>query len=197
MSRRFPGEVGMSSADLVASGRGSGLELDSGSCGILPEAGDWYLLHTKSRQEKLLADELYRMGIGHYLPLARQVRYYGKRRATVEIPLFPGYVFVRGSVDDTYQSNRTHRVARIIPVSDQSRLDWELKNLHLAHRNSAALNPYPYLRKGVRVEVRSGPFRGLQGFIEDVASGGRLILQVEMLGRAVSVEIQGAALEPV
>jgi transcription antitermination factor NusG len=154
-------------------------------------------LHTKSRQEKLLADELHRMGIGHYLPLARQVRYYGKRKATVEIPLFPGYVFVRGSIDETYQSNRTHRVARIITVSDQVRLDWELKNLHLAHCNSAALNPYPYLRKGVRVEVRSGPFRGLQGFIEDVASGGRLILQVEMLGRAVSVEILGAALEPV
>lgn len=187
----------MSSGDVLTSGRGAGLELDCGSCGVFPEAGDWYLLHTKSRQEKLLADELHRMGVGHYLPLAKQVRYYGKRKATVQIPLFPGYVFVRGSVEETYQANRTHRVARIITVSDQVRLDWELKNLHLAHRSSAALNPYPYLRKGVRVEVRSGAFRGLQGLVETVAGGGRLILQVQMLGRAVSVEIQGAVLEPV
>jgi len=186
----------MNSVDMQGSDRVTGLEFESASCGTLPTTGDWYLLHTKSRQEKLLADELHRMGIGHYLPLARQVRFYGKRKATVEIPLFPGYVFVRGDVDDTYQANSTHRVARIISVSDQSRLDWELCNLHLAHRGGAPLDPYPYLRKGVRAEVRSGPFRGLQGLIENVVSGGRLILQVEMLGRAISVEIQGAALEP-
>jgi transcription antitermination factor NusG len=187
----------MNSAEMLDSDRATGLEFQSASCGTLPRAGDWYLLHTKSRQEKLLSDELHRMGIGHYLPLARQVRFYGKRKAAVEVPLFPGYVFVRGGVDDTYQANRTHRVARVITVCDQPRLDWELSNLHLAHSGGAPLDPYPYLRKGVRAEVRSGPFRGLQGLIESVAGAGRLVLQVEMLGRAISVEIHGAVLEPV
>lgn len=162
----------------------------------LPTVGTWHLLHTKSRQEKLLSDELNRMGIGNYLPLARHARLYGGRRASVELPIFPGYLFLRGTIDDAYQSSRTHRVARIIAVADQSRLDWELSNLHLALRNSAPLDPYPYLKKGVRAEVRSGPLRGLQGLVENRLGSGRLILQVEMLGRAVSVEVHGATLEP-
>ena len=163
----------------------------------LPSAGDWHLLHTKSRQEKLLADELGRMGIGHYLPLVKQIRRYGKRKARVEWPLFPGYVFVRGCIEHAYQATRTHRVARIIQVADQKRLDWELVNLHMALNSNAPMDPYPYLRKGVRVEVRSGPLMGLQGLVEDRLTGDRLVLQVAMLGRAVSVEVLGAHLEPI
>lgn len=163
----------------------------------LPADGIWYLLHTRSRQEKLLADELHRMGIGHFLPLSAERRLYGKRKFTVELPLFPSYVFLRGTIDDAYQSTRTHRVARIIEVADQTRLDWELRNLHLALGSGAALDPYPFLKRGVRVEVRSGPLRGLQGLVEDRAASGHLILQVEMLGRALTVEIAGGALEPI
>jgi transcription antitermination factor NusG len=51
--------------------------------------------------------------------------------------------------------------------------------------------------KGVRVEVRSGPFQGLQGVIEDRAKESRLILQVDVLGRAVTLEIHGAQVEPI
>jgi transcription antitermination factor NusG len=53
------------------------------------------------------------------------------------------------------------------------------------------------LKKGVRVEVRSGPFRGLQGVIEGRASANRLILQVDLLGRAVSLEIDPTLLDPI
>jgi transcription antitermination factor NusG len=50
--------------------------------------------------------------------------------------------------------------------------------------------------KLLRVEVRSGPFRGLQGVIEEVGRNDRLILQVQTLGRAVCLEIDGALLDP-
>ena len=163
----------------------------------LPEAGTWHLLQTKSRQEKLLADELQRMGIGHFLPLITEGRLYGKRKFKVEIPLFPGYVFVRGTLEEAYQANRTHRVARIIEVRDQLRLNWELTNLNIALSHHASLDPYPYLKKGVRAEVRSGPLRGLQGLVEHRTVGGRLVLQIEMLGRALSLNVPGALLEPI
>ncbi len=163
----------------------------------LPTSGQWHLLHTKSRQEKLLADELFRMGITHYLPVAKHIRVYGKRKIQVELPLFPGYVFLRGNIEDAFQASRTHRVARIITVADQNRLTWELTNLDLAFRNNAPLDPYPYLRQGVRVEVRSGPLQGLQGFIESKLNSGQLVIQIEMLGRAVVVEVAGASLEPI
>jgi transcription antitermination factor NusG len=169
--------------------------------------GLWHVLHVKSRQEKILSDDLLAMGIAHYLPLMRQVRFHGGRKAVVEMPLFPGYVFLRGTLDEAYRADRTRRVARIIPVANQQRLDWELRNLDMALSHRVALDPYPFLSKGVRVEVRSGPLRGLQGVIGDRRSSSgssnstgtradRLILQVQMLGTATSLEIDGAILDP-
>lgn len=159
--------------------------------------GAWFVLHTRSRQEKILANELASMRVSHYLPLVRRQRVYGARKAIVEEPLFPGYVFLFGDADQAYQADRTKRVANIIRVTDQRRLECELQNIKLALSHNAPLDPYPYLVKGVRVEVRSGPFQGLQGIIEDRAKDSRLILQVDVLGSAVTLEIHGAMVEPI
>ena len=156
---------------------------------------DWFVLRTKSRQEKVLAGELRSRGIANFLPLITCTKYYGGRKAMVELPVFPGYLFLRGDVDQAYEADRTRRVAQIIRVSDQTKLDQELRNIHLALCGNAPLDPYPYLKAGVRVEVSAGPFRGLQGVIETGGRRDRLILQVEILGRAVSLEIDGSLLE--
>jgi transcription antitermination factor NusG len=150
---------------------------------------EWFVLRTKSRQEKALADDLETLRIAHFLPLIRVVRFYGGRKAKVQVPLFPGYVFVRGGATAAYQAERTRRVVQIIEVADQVRLHNELKNIALAISRNVALDTYPYLKKGVRVEVRSGPLRGLEGFVLDRDQRNRLILNVETLGTAVSVEI--------
>ena len=165
--------------------------------GAFPDAarGLWYVLHTRSRQEKVVADDLAAMGIGHFLPLVRQVRYYGNRKAWAELPLFPGYVFLRGDIDHAYEADRTKRIVSIIKVGQQEKLDWELRNLHLALFAKAPLTPFAYLKVGVRVEVRSGPFRGLQGMIEGRTPKDRLLLQVDILGQAVSLEIDGSLLD--
>jgi transcription antitermination factor NusG len=158
-------------------------------------AGDWHLLHTRSRQEKVLAETLTAKGIGVFLPLLEVTRSYGGRKAAVELPLFPGYLFLKGPVDDAFEADRTKRVAGIIAVSDQSKLTWELRNLALALKRQVALDPYPYLKKGVRVEVRSGPLVGIQGVVESRTRRDRLILQIDVLGQATSLEIDGALLD--
>lgn len=158
--------------------------------------GDWFVLHCKSRQEKALADDLSAMRVPHYLPVLRQVRYHGRRKAVVEAPLFPGYLFLRGTLDQAYVADRTRRVANIIKVPNQQQIDWELGNLWLALAKEAPVVEFPYLQKGIKVEVRSGPFRGLQGIVQDRLSRQRIMLQIDMLGRGVSLEIDGALLEP-
>ena len=157
----------------------------------------WHVLHTSSRQEKILSDTLRAMGVCHFLPLVNQTRYYGKRKATIELPLFPSYVFLFGTLDEAYEADRTGRIARIIPVIDQRQLDRELRTLHLALSQNAVLDRYPLLKKGVRVEVSSGPFRGLQGVIEDRAKADRLFLKVQMLGTAARMQIDAALLDPI
>ena len=159
-------------------------------------SGEWHVLHTKSRQEKVLAKELTSMGINCYLPLLKSVRYHGGRKAIVEAPMFSSYVFLRGTLEEAYQADRTRYVAQIIRVVDQEKLDSELTSIQVALSHEAQLEVYAYLKKGMRVEVRSGPFSGLKGVVEDRKSN-RLFLQVDMLSAAVTLEIDGSLLEPV
>jgi transcription antitermination factor NusG len=124
--------------------------------------------------------------------LSRVERLYCDRRVNVDIPLFANYVFLRGTIEQAYSADRTGRVAQIIQVRDQKRIDRELRSLAQVLGVDTKLDPYPFLTKGVRVEVRSGPLRGIQGFVEDRARRHRLILQVDALGQAVSVEVDAA-----
>lgn len=161
----------------------------------LERPGEWFVLHTRARHEKGLSDDLKAREIAHFLPLVTKVRYWGNRKAVVEEPLFPGYVFLRGSNDDAYIADRTRHVAQIIQVPDQRRLSWELQNLAQALQHKVPLDPFPYLKKGVRVAITSGPMRGLQGVVESRQRADKIILAVDMLGQAVSMELHGALVE--
>src|SRR3954467_9357287 len=91
-----------------------------------------HVLQTRSRQEKALAETLDSQGIRNFLPLVRVNRVHRGRRAEVDFPLFPGYIFLQGTLDDVYTADRTKRVARIISVFDQERIAEELRNVELA-----------------------------------------------------------------
>jgi transcriptional antiterminator RfaH len=162
----------------------------------LSEGHTWHVLHTRSRQEKALAQDLSMRQIRHYLPLVRQVRYYGRRKIASELPLFSSYLFLLGTLEEAYLADRTGRVARIVPVFDQEQLDWELRNLQLALRSGRPVRLDHGLRQGARVEVRAGPLKGVQGVIDRVAAPGRLVLQVTMLGKGASLEIDESLLVP-
>ena len=159
--------------------------------------GPWWVLHTMSRQEKALADDLGRCRIACYLPLIRTVRYYGPRKVKREVPMFPGYLFVRATLKQCYLAERTHRVVSTIHVIDQPRLDRELRSIFVASAGESPLRLHPSLGEGQLVEVTSGPFRGARGFVEQRQDGDRLVLEISMLGQAVSVELDDALVEAV
>jgi len=153
------------------------------------------VLQTRSRQEKVVAQDLAAMGIAHFLPLAKETRYHGRKKVVVAEPLFPSYVFLHGQLDDVYRVDRTKRIARIIEVKDQQKLTVELRNIRLALARGANLDPFPFLKEGVPVVVKAGPFEGLKGLIEHRWALNRLVLQVDLLGRGSSLEIDGSLLE--
>ncbi len=160
------------------------------------EADDrWHVLHSRSRQEKALACALTGMGLSSYVPLRRELHLHRGRRVEVDQPVFPGYVFLWGDRDQAFAADRTRRVANLIPVGDQERLEWELSNLYAALSAAAPLQPYPALQVGVRARVRRGPFAGVEGVVASRIRPERLVLQVRMLGTATSLEIGGESLE--
>jgi transcription antitermination factor NusG len=157
----------------------------------------WLVAQTKSRQEKALATDLARLEIDHFLPLSRTVRYYGRRKFKVELPLFPGYVFLRADREAAIMADRTRRVVRLLPVADQSVLERQLGAIHDALVLGALLVGLPSIVPGESVEIAAGPFKGIRGVIHSAAQSGRLILNVDLIGRAAVLEIDTGLVRPI
>lgn len=165
--------------------------------GAVVELHPWSVIHTKSRQEKALAEVLAGRGVSFFLPSVREVRYYGRRKFVVTVPLFPGYLFLRGGVEERYFAERTDRVVRVIGVSDQRGLESDLAALKFALERDGQLRPTGCIQEGIEVEVRAGPFRGLRGVVDRWAVGDRVVLRARALAKAAELEIDRTLLEPV
>jgi transcription antitermination factor NusG len=157
----------------------------------------WRVAHTKPRQEKALAEALIGLGVPCFLPLVPKVRFYAHRKRAVDLPLFPSYVFVACSPEQHLMTLQTQRVVQLLAVHDQAGLERELGQIDRALAGGAALEPYPFLSLGRRVVVRQGPFEGMEGLVDARVSPHRVVLNVSLLGRATSVEVDASLLESI
>jgi transcription antitermination factor NusG len=151
--------------------------------------GPWWVAHTKSRNEKALAHDLIGKNISYFLPMTWKVRRKSHRTIRSLLPLFTGYLFFCGRENQRLELLRTNRVANVIVVKDQDKLLDELVQIAQALRAGAPLVPYKYIKQGQRCRVVAGPLVGLEGIIITTKNATRLVLQIDMLGQAASVEI--------
>lgn len=159
------------------------------------ESDRWWVLHTRSRHEKAVASALERHRVRHYLPLVRMRRTHGRRRVNVDLPLFPGYLFVRGDASACETAWRTNKVAQILRVEDQNRIHRELESIHCVVESGEQVDLYPALREGRRCRIKSGPLRGVEGVVLKARKGWRMYVAATVLHQSVTIEIDAAALE--
>lgn len=152
-------------------------------------AGTWWVAHTKSRNEKALAWQMQNKDISYFLPMTKNVYRRKGRTFRSLLPLFTGYVFFCGDENDRVEVLRTNRVANIIGVQDQPTLVAELTPIQLALDEGEQLLPHKYIRAGQGCRVIAGPLAGTEGIVVRTREHTRLVLQVDMLGQATSVEI--------
>ena len=158
--------------------------------------GQWWVAHTKSRNEKALAHDLIRKDINYFLPMIWKVRHTKNRRIRSLLPLVSGYIFFCSNESQRVEVLRTNRVANLIEVKDQEKLLTELLQIEKSLRAGTALTPHKYIKAGQRCRVIAGPLSDLQGIVLKSRAGARLILQIDMLGQAASVEIDTDTIEP-
>lgn len=151
--------------------------------------GLWYVVHTRARNEKATAADLARLGVQHFLPLIRYRRMYGGKRRRVEIPLFPGYLFLCGGRDEREAAVRTNRVAQVLEVSDQDRLKADLQQIYRVVTSDETVDFYPRLRTGARCRVVGGSLSGLEGVVLRRRGPWRVFVGVEFLGQSAELEI--------
>lgn len=151
--------------------------------------GQWWVAHTKSRNEKALAHDLINRQISYFLPMTWKVRRKSRRTIKSLLPLFSGYLFFCGDENQRTELLKTDRVANLIEVIDQEKLLGELVQIEKVLQTGTPLVPHKYIKVGQKCRVIAGPLMGLQGIVVNTKGAMRLVLQVDMLGQAASVEI--------
>lgn len=149
----------------------------------------WYVLHVKPRCEKKLAEYCGARAVVCELPLREETKIYQRRKVTVQKPVFPGYVFVRFTPEDKVVVLKSNVIVRILPVGNQDQLVRELGQIRQALLVDPTLDACAAFQAGKRVSIRSGPFQGLEGVVQSVKGKTKVVLNVDMIGRALAVEV--------
>jgi len=154
-------------------------------------ASHWFALRVKSRAEKIVAAAASHKGFEKFLPLYCCRRRWSDRFTSVELPLFPGYVFCR--------LDPAHRLPLLtipgvihfvgigrmpVPIDDS-----EIGAIQCAMRSGLWAEPFPFLNVGQRVLLNAGPLAGVEGYLVEVRKQHRIVISITLLQRSVAVEI--------
>lgn len=165
---------------------------------ILPEVDSpcWWVLHTRPRAEKSLARHLLVRNLSFFLPqYLRQWRSRGRLFRSY-MPLFPGYIFLRGDAQKRLNALATNQVVRTLAVADPDQLRVDLVRVYRMMQAGMLLAPEEQLKPGQAVEVAAGPLAGLEGKILRRGKQLRFFVEVRLLQCGVSVEIEGWMIRP-
>ncbi|MGE5645831.1 MAG: transcription termination/antitermination protein NusG [Acidobacteriota bacterium] len=159
---------------------------------------DWYALVTKPNHEKAVFEYLKAASREALLPLYRARRRWSDRYKEIELPLFPGYVFARFSFRQRVPILRVPGVRTIVSTGpDPAPIPQaEIDALEAMVRSGLPVKPWPFLKVGQRVEVVSGPLKGVQGILLEFKKAWHIVMSVELLQRSVAVEIDRDSLSP-
>ncbi len=174
--------------------------LGSGEVGTeVTSPSQWFALYTTCRHEKRIAQHLSQREIEHYLPLYRAERKWRDgSRVTLDLPLFPGYIFVR--------IQRSQRVS-VLSVPGALAVvggtggepaplpDVAMDALRVGFQQHR-VEPHPLLCVGQFARIRSGAFAGMEGVVVRKKSGLRVVLTLEQIMQSVAVELDEDDVEP-
>lgn len=158
----------------------------------------WYALYTRHQHEKTVAELLSMKGFEVFLPLYSAVHRWNDRTKRLSLPLFPSYVFLRDQLDRRLQILTTPGVYSIVGTGGHFSPipDVEIEAVRRVVESSIPVEPYPFLRCGDWVRVKSGPLEGIEGILMRKKNSLRLVLSVELLMKSVAVEVDAFMVEP-
>jgi len=159
----------------------------------------WYAVKVKGRSEAMVAAHLQGKGFESFLPTYRANRRWSDRIKTLDLPLFPGYVFSRFDVQKRMPILTIPGVSFIVGTgrSPEPIDETEIAAIQVVMKSGAEYGPHPYVRIGQPVQVENGSLYGLTGVVTTVKNKSRLVVSINMLMRSISVEIEQAWVRPI
>jgi transcription antitermination factor NusG len=159
----------------------------------------WYALYTRHQHEKVVAGMLSAKGFETFLPLRTSIHRWKNRNKTLSLPLFPSYVFLKANITDRRLDILTtpgiHNIVsnggQPAPISST-----EIEAIRRVIETGLAIEAHPFLKCGDWVMVTRGMLTGIRGILVRKKGSCRLVLSVEMLGKAAAVEVDATSVEP-
>jgi transcription antitermination factor NusG len=161
----------------------------------------WYAVHSRSNFERRVAGELASKGFESYLPAYAEIHRWKDRQKKVEVPLFPGYVFVR--FPDLPHLRlpvlQTTGVVRILGHNGMIETvpDEEIEAVRSLLNSKTPCFAHPFLREGVRVRVKRGALKDLEGALVRIKNQDRLVISVSLIAQSIAAEVNIRDVEPV
>src|SRR6266446_7733523 len=158
---------------------------------------DWYAVCTRQQHEKSAARILEYKQFEVFLPLYKVRRRWQDRIKEISVPLFPGYVFVRGGPARWLQILTTAGVSSIVSCGGRpAAIPFsEVEGVRRIVESTLRIEPHPFLKCGDWVRVVYGPIAGVEGILLRKKNMARLVLSVEMLGKSAAVEVDATHVE--
>lgn len=190
----------MTKNSLVLEAAASPLSLGNRSLGNRSTECHWFAVYITCRHEKRVAQHFNQRGIECYLPVYRtQRRWKDKPMVTLDLPLFPGYIFVR--IDRRQRVKVLQVPGVLLLVGGMGAQFAPLPELEIeALRNGLdplRAEPHPLLLAGRRVRICKGALAGVEGIVVRKKNNLRVVLTLDLIMQSISVEVNGEDLEPV
>ena len=163
-----------------------------------PVAREWWAVYTRHQHEKTVAENFSSSGLEVFLPLYNVVRQWKDRKKHLALPLFPCYVFLPGESGRRVQVLSTPGVHSIVTIAGRPAAipEVEIEAIRRAAQSSLGVEPHPFLRRGDRVRIKTGPLADIEGILVRRKSSYRLILSAELLQMSIAVEVDAFRVEP-
>jgi transcription antitermination factor NusG len=138
-------------------------------------------------------DALLEAGVEAWFPTYTETVKWSDRSKAAEKQLFPGYVFARFASDEAAAVLEFPGIDRILPCNLHPIAidDAEISSLRFALASKLPARPCPYVT-GETVTIDSGALSGVSGIVVKTRGSARVVVGIEMLGRAVSIEMDAA-----
>jgi transcription antitermination factor NusG len=158
---------------------------------------NWYAAYTCANHEKRVAEQLNERNIESFLPLYETVRRWKDRRVQLQLPLFPGYVFVRLPLRERLRVLQLPSVVHLVSFNGLPAPlpETEIKSIRCLLNRQRRAKPHPYLSVGRRVRIKTGALCGHEGILVHRKGNFRVVLSIELLMRSIIVDVDLADLD--
>ena len=160
----------------------------------------WYAVYVRSRHEFHVFERLSMANIDIFLPTVERLSKWKDRKKMVNFPLFPGYLFVH--INKSYNNMltvlKTNGVVRFLGISPREPEpipEEQIISLKRIIESKELIAPYPFLKEGQRIRIKSGPLAGVEGLLIEKSGQHSLVISVDILQQGVSLKVDASEVE--